>query len=130
MRGRRPFDAVRTMTRIDDDRDERTLLARVRDGDELAFVRLLNHHRRGLGLYCLLMLGDPDAADDVIVETALTAWRERNLLHVQMTARMWLYRIAARRCFEALGEPATSFGADDPLDAVKSNEGPDHARRS
>jgi len=118
------------MTHVDEDGDERTLLARARDGDELAFVRLLNHHRRGLGLYCLLMLGDPEVAHDVMAETALTGWRERNLVQPQTTARMWLYRIAVRLCFEALGRPNDEFRRRRSLDVVKSDEGSDKHHRS
>ena len=40
--------------------EDRGLLAAARLGDERAFGRLIEHHRRGLELYCELMLGCPD----------------------------------------------------------------------
>lgn len=78
--------------------EDRALLVQARAGDERAFGRLLDHHRRGLELYCCLMLGDPDSAKRVMAETVLSAWRERDLDEPPMTARMWLYRVASRMC--------------------------------
>ena len=83
--------------------DEAALLASAQAGDERAFGRLLEHHRRELEYCCLLMLGDPDAVKNVIADTALTAWRERALLEPRTSVRMWLYRVAVRYVLRGSG---------------------------
>ncbi len=92
--------------------DEEALLASAQAGDESAFGRLLERHRRELEHCCLLMLGDPDAVKNVIADTALTAWRERALLEPRTPVRMWLHRVAVRTCCEAAGDPMSLDSAD------------------
>ncbi len=94
--------------------DERVLLPSARAGDESAFARLLDQHRRGLEHFCWLMLGDPDATKQAIADTAVTAWRERALVEPHTSARMWLYRVAVRVCCDAAGDPM-SLDSADPL---------------
>jgi RNA polymerase sigma-70 factor, ECF subfamily len=74
--------------------DERSLLAAARAGDERAFGRLVECHRKGLEQFCVLMLGDRHDAKCV--------WRERELVEPIATARIWLYRIAMLACLEDL----------------------------
>jgi RNA polymerase sigma-70 factor, ECF subfamily len=97
------------MTRPDEHRgvEERALLSAARAGDDRAFGWLLGRYRRGLELYCLLMLGDSDAAEQAMAETVLIAWRDRRSVQGQTTARIWLYRIATHVCAEAIGEEIT-----------------------
>jgi RNA polymerase sigma-70 factor, ECF subfamily len=92
--------------------NEEALLASAQAGDERAFGRLLEHHRRELEQCCWLMLGDPDAVKRVIADTALTAWRERALVEPQTPVRMWLYRVAVRRCCEVAGDPMSLDDGD------------------
>src|SRR5580700_7265793 len=92
--------------------DEAALLASAQAGDETAFGRLLEHHRRELEHCCLLMLGDPDAVKHAIADTALTAWRERALVEPRTSVRIWLYRVAVRTCCEAAGDPMSLDSGD------------------
>jgi RNA polymerase sigma-70 factor, ECF subfamily len=92
--------------------DEAALLEAALAGDESAFGRLLERHRRELEHCCLLMLGDPDAVKRVVADTALTAWRERVLLEPQTPVRIWLYRVAVRTCCEAAGDPMSLDSGD------------------
>ena len=89
-----------------------TPLVRAQAGDDRAFGRLLEHHRHGLELYCYLMLGDSDTARRAMAEAMLTAWRERELAEPRKSVRVWLYGIAVRVCFDAVGDTATGLGAD------------------
>jgi RNA polymerase sigma-70 factor, ECF subfamily len=82
--------------------DEGSLLAAARAGDERAFGRLVECHRKGLEQFCVLMLGDRDDAKCVLEETVLCAWREREFVEPIATVRIWLYRIAMLACLENL----------------------------
>jgi RNA polymerase sigma-70 factor, ECF subfamily len=96
------------------DRDSALLLA-AQDGDEHAFGRLVCRHRRGLELYCFLMIGDRDAVEELMEDAVLTAWRERGLGERCTGAEIWLYRVATRECFRAIGcEPPRSQGNAEP----------------
>jgi RNA polymerase sigma-70 factor (ECF subfamily) len=76
------------------------LLAAARLGDERAYGRLIEHHRRGLELYCELMLGCPDRAHEAVQETLLRGWRELDRVDPRAPARIWLYRLATGACLE------------------------------
>ena len=119
------------MTDADEHRgaEESALLLAVRAGDEVAFAWLLDHHRDGLELYCKFMLGDLDAARQAMTETMLSAWRDRENVHAQTPARMWLYRIAAHVCFEVIADGAATdeFADQRAFDVVKRDERPEHA---
>jgi RNA polymerase sigma-70 factor, ECF subfamily len=82
--------------------EERSLIAAARAGDERAFGRLVECHRKGLEQFCLLMLGDREDAKCVLDEIVLCAWRERELVEPIATARIWLYRIAMLACLDDL----------------------------
>lgn len=70
--------------------------------DERAFHVLLERHRAGLEVFCVLMLEDPQQAEHAMREAVLMAWRERALARASPSARIWLYRIAVRVCSDAL----------------------------
>jgi RNA polymerase sigma-70 factor (ECF subfamily) len=80
--------------------DDRGLLAAARLGDERAFGRLIEHHRRGLELYCELMLGCPDRAHEAVHETLLRGWCELDRVDPHTLARIWLYRLATGVCLD------------------------------
>jgi RNA polymerase sigma-70 factor, ECF subfamily len=100
-------------------------MSAARTGDERAFACLLGDHRRGLELYCHLMLGDADAAKRAMADTVCMAWRDRQNLQAQTRVRMWLYRIAAHVCIDAIDnsvDPCDEFWVRLPFDRVKSDE--------
>jgi RNA polymerase sigma-70 factor (ECF subfamily) len=89
----------------------RDLLEAARDGDEQAFGRLALHHRRGLELYCQLMLGCPHAAREAVYETLVRGWRGVDRLAPSSCARIWLYRLATDVCLENIDERDATPGA-------------------
>ena len=87
------------------DRDEvieRELRDRIRAGDEHALGLLLARHRSGLELLCHLMLGDVTKARIAMADTAIAAWDERSGLDSAASARVWLYKLALRACFNTI----------------------------
>jgi DNA-directed RNA polymerase specialized sigma24 family protein len=101
------------MNRCDD--HEHDLLRAARCGDEQALGRLLAPHWCGLKLFCGLMLGDADAAERAVTETARTARSEVEVIESPEIVRMWIHRIAVRVCAQEIGyqAPERTNGADN-----------------
>jgi len=77
-------------------------LARAREGDEEAFRKLTEPHRRELQLHCYRILGSLQDAEDLVQETLLAAWRGLEGFEGRSSVRGWLYRIATNLCLNAL----------------------------
>ena len=106
------------MRSVPRDRDD-AVVAAARVGDEAAFTRLVERHRRELRVHCYRMVGSVDEAEDLVQETFLRAWRHIGGFEGRSTLRAWLYRIATNACLDAIDgrarrvlpyevEPATS----------------------
>src|SRR5262245_13841570 len=101
-----PVDAVTPV-------DEGSELAAARGGDEQAFERLFEKHRRALHVHCYRLLGSLYDADDALQETALRAWRGIDRFEPRAPFRAWLYRIATNACLRALERRSRT---PEPLD--------------
>lgn len=97
--------------------DQGVLLTAARGGDEQAFTRLLEPHRRALHLHCYRLLGSLHDADDALQETALKAWRSIGGFEPHGSFRAWLYRIATNVCLRALERRARQPEMLDPEEA-------------
>ena len=90
---------------------DRDTLARARTGDERAFRELIEPHRAELHVHCYRMLGSVTDADDQVQETLLSAWRHLASFEQRSSLRTWLYRIATRRCLNAIRDRARRIPA-------------------
>ena len=82
--------------------DRSDLLAAFSEGHEDAFTVLVEPHRRELRVHCYRMLGSFDEAEDLVQETLLRAWKNRQGFEARSSVRSWLYRIATNACLDAL----------------------------
>jgi RNA polymerase sigma-70 factor (TIGR02960 family) len=78
------------------------LIAAARAGDEEAFRRLVDPHRRELLVHCYRFLGSLQDAEDALQEILLAAWQGLPGFEARASVRTWLYRVATNRCLNAL----------------------------
>ena len=88
------------------DAAEDPVVAAATAGDEAAFAELVERHRRELHVHCYRMLGSFEEAEDLVQETFLRAWRNRESFEGGSLFRAWLYRIATNACLDALRRSA------------------------
>jgi RNA polymerase sigma-70 factor, ECF subfamily len=87
------------------------IVAAARAGDEQAFARLVERHRRELHVHCYRMLGSLDDAEDAVQDAFLRAWRHRARFSLEgrWSFRGWLYRIATNACLDVLARRPRRF---------------------
>jgi RNA polymerase sigma-70 factor, ECF subfamily len=116
------------------------LLEAARAGDEDAFRRLVEPHRRELHAHCYRMLGSFQDAEDALQDTLLRAWRALPRFEARSSVRSWLYRIATNASLDVIGrrpkrvlpidygpagDPHAGPPADAPVEAVWVDPYPD-----
>jgi len=78
------------------------LITKARAGDGDAFRELTEPYRRELLVHCYRMLGSFQDAEDALQDALLAAWQGLEGFEGRASIRTWLYRIATRRCLNAL----------------------------
>jgi RNA polymerase sigma-70 factor, ECF subfamily len=81
---------------------DRELVEAAREGDEDAYRRLVEPHRRELHAHCYRMLGSLYDAEDALQEALLRAWRGLPRFEGRSSVRSWLYKIATNSCLTAI----------------------------
>src|SRR5215212_5596567 len=70
------------------------LMARVREGDEAAFNRLMARYRPAVYAFLRALFNDPGRAEDGTQETFLRLWLARHRYRPEAPLRSYLFRIA------------------------------------
>ena len=104
--------------------NEARLLEAARGGDEDAFARVVEPHRRVLHAHCYRMLGSVTDAEDALQEALLNAWRGLAKFEGRSSLRSWLYTIATNASLRAIERrpkrvlPIDYTPAADPHDGL------------
>jgi RNA polymerase sigma-70 factor (ECF subfamily) len=104
-------------------RDEAELVRRCREGSEAAYAALVRQHRPRLYALAYRLLLDREAAEDVVQETFLSAFRQIERFEPRPSIAAWLNTIALRTASRAASRqrarPKTSL--DAPIAGVSDH---------
>src|SRR5437763_14595929 len=103
---------------------ERGLLVAAREGDEGAFGRLVEPHRRELHAHCYRMLGSVHDAEDALQDAMLRAWRGLPRFEGRSSLRSWLYTIATNTCLNVIAKRPRRVLPVDYGPAADPHQGP------
>lgn len=76
------------------------LVQRAQQGDDSAFIQLLEQHKLDLWKAALAVLDSPDDAADALQETVMKAWRAIPRFEGRSAVGTWLMRILLRACYD------------------------------
>ena len=84
-------------------------------GDERAYARLYDRHRGPLHLYAARMLGDGEAARDLVQDVFLSLFERRAEARDVRSARAWLFTVARNRCLTRLRQRRNRSRLDEQV---------------
>jgi RNA polymerase sigma-70 factor (ECF subfamily) len=83
--------------------DDKSVISRLRAGDEDAFRLVINHHLRPVGNYVRRMIWQQEEADDIIQETFVRLWHSIETYKPGNSGlSTWLHRIAHNLCIDSI----------------------------
>ena len=82
---------------------EKRLIEAFQRGEEYAFVSLYNRHKQGIYAFCCKMLLDKELAADVLQDTFIRVFENRDRLLSTSAFKSWLYTIARNQCLNQIG---------------------------
>ncbi|MEM8559520.1 MAG: RNA polymerase sigma factor [Bacteroidota bacterium] len=82
--------------------DDRALIEAFQNGDEFAFVSLYNRYKGPVYGFCAKLLLDREAAQDVMQETFLRIYENRDRLLNTGAFKSWAFTIARNQCLNHL----------------------------
>ncbi len=81
---------------------DRALIEAFQTGDEFAFVSLYNRYKDAVYAFCVKMLLNKELAQDVVQDTFLRIYENRERLIKTESFKAWLFTIARNQCLNQL----------------------------
>ena len=78
------------------------LMARVAEGDDIAFQTLVNRHQTSILNIIYRVIGDRSKSEDLAQETFLQVWRAAKSYRHKSKFTTWLYRICVNLCLNEI----------------------------
>lgn len=100
--------------------DDQRAIEAFQGGDEFAFVSLYNRYKGAVYTFCLKMLLDRAAAQDVLQDTFLRVYENRNRLIQTRSFKAWLFTIARNQCLNHLRRSGRQVGLEGAPEAVSA----------
>lgn len=85
-----------------DDYDEMSLLALMKNEDKDAFIQIYNHYRKPLHSFIIRFVKVPAHAEDILQEVFLKLWEIRTRVNPQLGFKAYLYRITRNIVYKFL----------------------------
>ncbi len=82
--------------------DENDLLRALQDGDNDAFVLLMQRLESPLRRYVRRLIGDSDVEDDIVQDVFFSLYRKSDRIDARRGLRPYLFRMARNRCYDEL----------------------------
>lgn len=101
-----------TLKRID---NEQLLLKQISEGDEQAFGVLFYHYLPVLQAFALRFTKSDSAAEEIIQDTFLRVWLNRDKLESVENVKAWLYKYTSSECLSYLRKVLKQARAMDDL---------------
>ena len=101
-----------------DTRGDRELVHAARAGDTIAFDNLFYRYRDGIYRLSLAITKDPQAAEEIVVDTFARAYRALARLEPDDTLRPWLYRVAINESYDRRPRNAPATPLDEAAEEV------------
>jgi RNA polymerase sigma-70 factor (ECF subfamily) len=83
-------------------RAEQQIIRKAAAGDRLAFRQLVLEHSHAMFRLAWRLCGDKSAADDIVQEAFIKAWRKIGDFRMQSSFRSWLHRITVNTAMDYL----------------------------
>lgn len=101
--------------------DEKTLVARAKEGDREAFLKLIRPYHERVHATAVRLLGSVDEAAEVTQEAILRTFWHIQSFHGHAHFYTWLYRTALNLCYRRLSDTHAkiqhrSFSLNQPLE--------------
>lgn len=113
-------------------RTDADLAVDFRAGDDRAFAILYERHKRALFVFGLKMLGESEAARDLVQDVFLRIHEKRRQLNRPESFRGWLFAVARNRCLSHLRQnrgrtpldeaPDEAIAVDPPADGIEAEQ--------
>jgi len=105
--------------------NEFALIESFQAGDEYAFVGIYNRYKGPVYSFCYKMLLDSDSAKDVMQETFLRVYENRDRLLKTSSFKSWLFTIARNQCLNSLRRSGRHVGLQpDNSEMIVTSETP------
>ncbi len=95
---------------------QRDTIEAFKAGDDLAFVSIYNHYKAGIYSFCLKMVMDRDTALDVMQDTFVRVYENRERLLNTSAFKSWLYTIARNQCLNRIRRQKRTVRLEESLD--------------
>ncbi len=82
--------------------DEVTLIRKMKEGSNTAFIQLYNQYHHQLYIYILKFVKVPEYAEDVLQDVFLKIWEIRDKINPELSFNAYLYKISRNKVFKLL----------------------------